>query len=178
MAIWNYAQRALKKLPAFWSSHTTAGFIPQRDNKEKDLYKNIYSCALYGGKKIRKWRGRCPLIGEWLNKLWWWNTIVLKGIINWRNSMWTRMTSRNWCRVKGALPGNVACRDWYTVVKSNVIDFCTSSNAMIQNNSEGLMRKNIIHIQRYNCGSINTEKQNKQKKTAWSHGLIGTWLGM
>ena len=40
-----------------WTSHTTAGFIPQRDNKEKDLYKNIYSPALCGGKIKWKMRG-------------------------------------------------------------------------------------------------------------------------
>ena len=42
-AIWNYAQRALKDcLP----------FDPERDHREKDLNKNIYSCALCGGKKL------------------------------------------------------------------------------------------------------------------------------
>ena len=40
----------------------------QRDNKEKDLYKNIYSHALCGDKKLEN--GGCPSIGEWLNKLW------------------------------------------------------------------------------------------------------------
>ena len=40
-----------KRLPALWSSHTTAGFVPQRD-KEKDSYKNIYSLAFCGGKKL------------------------------------------------------------------------------------------------------------------------------
>ena len=36
------------------------------------------------------------------------------------------------------------------------MDFSTSSNAKIQNNAEGLMRKKAIHIQRKNCGSRNT----------------------
>ena len=30
---------------------------------------------------------------------------------------------------------------------------------MIQDNAEGLMRKNAIHIQRKNCGSRNTERK-------------------
>ena len=41
----------------------------------------------------------------------------------------------------------------------NVIDFSTCSNAMIQDISEGPMRKNAVHIQRKNCGSKNTEEK-------------------
>ena len=33
-------------------SHTIAGFVPQRDHKEKDLCKNIFSCTLCSGKKL------------------------------------------------------------------------------------------------------------------------------
>ena len=43
-------------------------------------------------------------------------------------------------------------------VHSDVMDFSTSSNAMNLENSEGLKRKNDIHIQRKNHGSKNTEK--------------------
>ena len=42
----------LKGLSALQPSHTTAGFISQRDHREKDLYKNIYSHNLCGGKKL------------------------------------------------------------------------------------------------------------------------------
>ena len=45
------------------------------------------------------------------------------------------------------------------MVQSNIMDFSTRSNAMIQNNAEGLMRKNAIHIQRKNCGSRNMKKK-------------------
>ena len=49
-------------------------------------------------------------------------------------------------------------RDWYTVVKLNVTNFSTSSNAIIQNNVEGFMRKKATHIQRKNCGSRNRRR--------------------
>ena len=52
--------------------------------------------------------------------------------------------------------------------KSNVMDFSTNSNAMIQDNSEGPMRKNAIHSQRKNCGSRNTEE-----KQLFDH--LGRW---
>ena len=52
------------------------------------------------------------------------------------------------------------------MAQSNVIDFSTSSNAMIQDISEGLMRKK--------CGSRNTG----EKKTAWSYVSMGIWLEM
>ena len=41
----------------------------------------------------------------------------------------------------------------------NLIDFSTSNNSLIQNNSEGLMRKKANHIHRKNCGSRNTEEK-------------------
>ena len=37
MSIWIYAQSALKKLPALWSSYIIAWFVPQRDYKAKSL---------------------------------------------------------------------------------------------------------------------------------------------
>ena len=40
-----------------------------------------------------------------------------------------------------------------------MIDLATNSNAIIQDNSEGSMRKNDVHIQRKNCGSRNTEEE-------------------
>ena len=52
----------------------------------------------------------------------------------------------------------------YAVVQSNVMDFSTSCNAMIQDNAEGLMRKNTIHIQRKNC-----ESRNKEEKQLLDH---------
>ena len=67
MAIWIYAQRALKDCLPF-DPFTTVEFIPQRDKKEKDLYNHIYSHALCGGKKLEM--RLCPSIREWLNKLW------------------------------------------------------------------------------------------------------------
>ena len=39
-------------MPTLWSSHTSAEFVPQRDNKEKYVYKNIYRYTLCGGKKL------------------------------------------------------------------------------------------------------------------------------
>ena len=39
------------------------------------------------------------------------------------------------------------------------MDFSTSSNAKIQNNVEGLMRENTIHMQRKNCGCRNVEEK-------------------
>ena len=40
--------------------------------------------------------------------------------------------------------------DGCTMAQSNVMDFSTSSNAMIQDISEGPMRKKAIHIERKN----------------------------
>ena len=54
---------------------------------------------------------------------------------------------------------NVVYRDWYTVVQSNVMDSSASSNALIQDNSEGLFEKNDIHMQRKNYKSGNTEEK-------------------
>ena len=44
--------KGAKRLSALRWSHTTAGFIPQGDHRENDLYKNIYSHTLCGGKKL------------------------------------------------------------------------------------------------------------------------------
>ena len=76
MAIWNYAQRALKDCLPF------------------DLAISIGKCG-YALQLGNGWTS-CGI--------WWWCTIVLKGIKKWRNSVWTGMTSRNWCRVKGDEP--------------------------------------------------------------------------
>ena len=51
------------------------------------------------------------------------------------------------------------------------MDFSISSNAMIQNNAEGLMRKKATHTQRKNCGSRNTEEKQLLK-------LMGDTTGM
>ena len=45
------------------------------------------------------------------------------------------------------------------MVKSNVMDSSASSNALSQDNYEGPMRKNIIHMQRKNYRSGNTEEK-------------------
>ena len=45
------------------------------------------------------------------------------------------------------------------MVKSNVMDSSASSNALIQDNYMGLMRKNTIHMQRKNYRSGNTEEK-------------------
>ena len=37
--------------------------------------------------------------------------------------------------------------------------FSTSSNALIQNNAEGLMIKKAVYIEGKNCGSRNTEEK-------------------
>ena len=67
-AIWNYAQRAIKRLSAFQPSHTTAGVIPQRGHRQSNLYK-IFIAALFVG--VKNWEMKeCPSIREWLNKLW------------------------------------------------------------------------------------------------------------
>ena len=47
------------------------------------------------------------------------------------------------------------------------MDFSTSSNAMIQNNGKGHMRKNAIHIQTKNCGSKNTEAKQLLEHMCW-----------
>ena len=41
----------------------------------------------------------------------------------------------------------------------NIMDFSTSSNAMIQNNVEGLMRKKDIHIQKKDYGGRIAEQK-------------------
>ena len=47
-----------------------------------------------------------------------------------------------------------------TLVKSNVMDFSTSSsNTKTQNNTEGLVKKKATHIQRKNRESSNTEEK-------------------
>ena len=51
-------------------------------------------------------------------------------------------------------------RTLYTGTQLNVMDFSISSSAMTQDNSERLMRKNTIHIQRKNCGTRNAEEKN------------------
>ena len=45
------------------------------------------------------------------------------------------------------------------MLKLNVMDSSASSNALIQDNYEGLIEKNDIHIQRKNYRSGNTEEQ-------------------
>ena len=51
-AIWNYAERALKDCLPFDPAIPLLGLYPNEINREKDLYKNIYSFTLCGGKKL------------------------------------------------------------------------------------------------------------------------------
>ena len=51
-------------------------------------------------------------------------------------------------------------RDGFTVAQLNVMDFSTSSNAIIQDNSEGLMRKNTKFTSRERTAGVETEKKN------------------
>ena len=39
------------------------------------------------------------------------------------------------------------------------MDFATSSNAEIQDNPKGFMRKNVIHVERKDCESRSTEEE-------------------
>ena len=54
---------------------------------------------------------------------------------------WPLGTGSEWKEQK-----NIVHRGRYTVVQSSIMDFCTNSNTMIQDNSEGLMKKNDIHM--------------------------------
>ena len=57
-----------------------------------------------------------------------------------------------------------------TLVKSNVMDSSASSNALIQDNYEGPLRKNTIHMQRKNHRSGNTEdKQLLEHMGRWGY---------
>ena len=51
MAIWNYAQRALKSCLPFDPAIPLLGLYP-KEIIGKDLYKNIYSCTFCSGKKL------------------------------------------------------------------------------------------------------------------------------
>ena len=63
--------------------------------------------------------------------------------------------------MKGAEQGeHYIHRDKYSEVKQNVMDFSTSNNSMIQDNYEGPISKNAIHILRKNY-----ETKKKEKKT-------------
>ena len=128
---------------------------------EKHLYKNIYSHTLCVVAKNWKMR-ECPLIGKWLNKLWYLlvmeyycaqrNNELEEFHVNWKDLQELMQSERSRTR-----------RPLYTeadtLVKSNVIDSSASSNAMIQDNCEGLIEKNTIHMQRKNYRSGNTEEK-------------------
>ena len=109
----------------------------------------------------------CPSIGEWLNKLCYMlemeyycaerNNEPEEFYANWKN---LQELMAEW---KEQNQENIVYRDRYTVVKSYIRDFLTSScNAETQNNAEGLLKKRApTHIQRRNCENRNTEKTNK-----------------
>ena len=44
--------KGYKRLFVLRLTHTTAGFIPQRDHRKNNLYKNIYRHTLCDGKKL------------------------------------------------------------------------------------------------------------------------------
>ena len=107
MAIWNYAQKAIKDCLPFDPAIPLLGLYP-KEIIGKTTCTKIFIASFFQNFSKKLENKRIPSIGEWLNNCgicWWWNTIVLKGIVNWSNSMWTGMTSRNWCKVKGAEPG-------------------------------------------------------------------------
>ena len=105
--IWNYVQRAIKDCLPFDPTIPLLGLYP-KEVTGKTICTKIFIAALFVvAKKIGKWGYALQLGNGWTNCgiCWWWNSIVHKGIMNWRNSMWTGTNSRNWCRVKGAEPG-------------------------------------------------------------------------
>ena len=119
----------------------------------------IFIAALFVVAKNWKMK-ECPSIGEWLNKLWYLlvmeyycaqrNNELAKFHVNWNNPQELMQSERSRTR-------RTLYTETDTLVKSNIMDFPTSScNAKTQNNAEGLMRKKAIHIQRKNCESRNT----------------------
>ena len=50
------------------------------------------------------------------------------------------------------------------MAKSNVMDSSASSNALMQDNCEGLIEKNDIHMQKKNY-RVGTQKKNKRLNT-------------
>ena len=72
--------------------------------------------------------------------------------------------------MKGAEPGEHCTQR--LIHNLNIMDFSNSIIAMFQDNSEGLMRKNTIHIQRKNCESrITEEKQLLDHMSQWGYDL-------
>ena len=153
MAIWNYAQRVLKHCLPLYPATPLLSLYPKEIIREWTCTKTFLAMFFVVAKILEN---ALQLGNGWTNCsiCWWWNTIVLKGIMNWRNSMWTEVTSRNWCRVKGTESEEPHTQRW---MHYGIIKFSTSSNAMTQDISEGHMRKNAIRIQRKNCGSRNKE---------------------
>ena len=68
MAIWNYAQRALKNCLPFDPDTPLLDLYPKEIIKKKTFTK-IFLAVLFVVAKNWKMR-ECPSIGEWMNKLW------------------------------------------------------------------------------------------------------------
>ncbi len=64
-AIWNYVQRAIKDCLPFDPAIALLGLYPKEIIRKKTCIR-IFIDALFVVEKI----GKCPSIGEWLNKLW------------------------------------------------------------------------------------------------------------
>ena len=67
MAIWNYAQRALKNCLPFDPAIPLLGLYPKEIIRKK-THAKIFLAVLFV--LAKNWKSRvCPSIGEWLNKL-------------------------------------------------------------------------------------------------------------
>ena len=69
--------------------------------------------------------------------------------------MWTERSPGIYAVWKEQNQENIVHRDCYIMAQLKVMDFSTSSNAMIQDNPKELRRKNTIYIQRKNFGTRN-----------------------
>ena len=100
-------KRALKDCLPFDPAIPLLGLYPKEVMGKTTCTKIFIATRFVVAKKLENEGMSFNLGNGWTNCgiCWWSNTIVSKGIMNCRNSMWTGKTSRNWCRVKGAEPG-------------------------------------------------------------------------
>ena len=160
MIIWNYAQIALKDCLPFDPAILLLGLCPKEIIRKKTCTKIFIALLFEVAKKNWKMRG-WPSIGEWLNKLWFLlvmeyycaerNNELEEFHMNWKVPQELMQSERSRVRRTSHTEMDALCHN------QNVMDFSTSSNAMIQDTSEGPMRKFVIHIQRKNCERRNTE---------------------
>ena len=164
--------KGYKRLP-FEPAISLLGLYPKEIIGKMTCTK-IFITALFVVAKNWKMREH-PSIGEWLNKLWY--LLVMEYYCTQRNNELEKFHVN--CYYLQELMQSERSRtrrilNTETVVQSNIMEFSTISNAVIQNNAEGLMRKKAIHIQRKNCGSRNTE----EKQLLETHGFMGILLGI